>query len=277
MVALTLLAPARVNILGEHTDRFGGLSLPFATSPLLRLTVDSDGDGLSGDAIIDALWRAAGGQSVGIRVDSDIPIGAGMSSSAALCIAVAMAANPNLDSMGLAKEAQRLEHNVLGTKCGLLDQITITHAQSGFMMLIDFQNLDVTQIRFPDGWRLRLVDTGVRRNLSETAYSGIQPDSGAMRHHVEAENARVRSAIGADAITLGRLLDESHASLRDNVLVSTSEIERKISSIRSTPGVLGVRLMGGGFGGMLLAVVDSDDVLPDALCPFPSGPVRSEK
>ena len=75
---------------------------------------------------------------------------------------------------------------------------------------------------------------------------------------------------------MGRLLNESHASLRDNVSVSNSDIERKVSLIRSIPGVLGVRLMGGGFGGMLLAAVDNDDVLPEALCPIPSGPVCSE-
>jgi len=278
MVARTVIVPSRVNILGEHTDRWGGLALPFATQPFLRLTVGpEDGSGSSGDETVSALWKEAGGKSADIRVNSGIPIGAGMSSSAALCTAVAMAVNPNLDAMDLAKEAQRLEHRVLGTKCGLLDQIAITHASAGFMMLIDFQNLEVAQIRFPGGWRLRLIDTGVRRNLSETTYSGIQSNSEAMRLHVEEENARVRSAIGADAITLGCLLNESHASLRDHVLVSTPEIEEKIATVRSTPGVLGVRLMGGGFGGMLLAVVESDDVLPEALCPVPSGHAHSEK
>ncbi len=277
MVVRTVIAPARVNILGEHTDRFGGLALPFATSPFLRLVVTPDSSGLSGDATVCALWEAAGGEPASIRVESSIPIGAGMSSSAALCAAVALSVNPDMEGMELAKEAQKLEHLVLGTNCGLLDQIAITHSQAESMMLIDFHNLEVTPIPFPNNWRLRLVDTGVRRNLSETTYSEIQSDSEAIRLHVEQENSRVRLAIGADAMLLGRLLNESHASLRDYVQVSTPEIERQVSLVRSTPGVLGVRLMGGGFGGMLLAVVDGDEVLPEALCPIPSGPICSEQ
>mgnify|MGYP002823401931 FL=1 len=277
MVVRTVVSPARVNILGEHTDRWGGLALPFATSPLLRLIITPNGGELSGDPTVCALWEAAGGGPADIRIESGIPIGAGMSSSAALCTAVTLSVNSDMSGMELAKEAQKLEHSVLGTKCGLLDQIAITHGQIGSMMLVDFHSLEVELIPFPKSWRLRLIDTGVRRNLAETMYSKIQPDSEAMRFHVEQENSRVRLAIGADAVLLGRLLNESHASLRDYVRVSTPDIEREVSLVRSIPGVLGVRLMGGGFGGMLLAVVDSDDVLPEALCPTPSGPVCAEQ
>ena len=276
MMVRTVVAPARVNILGEHTDRFGGLALPFATPPFLRLTVDSKSDRLRGDPTVCALWDAAGGGSADIKVESSIPIGAGMSSSAALCTAVVMAVNSNQSEMELAKKAQKLEHQVLGTSCGLLDQIAITHGRKDSMMLIDFSNLEVTPVPFPSSWKLKLIDTGIRRNLAETKYSEIESDSEAIRLHVEEENARVRSAIDADSEVLGRLLNESHASLRDNVSVSNSDIERKVSLIRSIPGVLGVRLMGGGFGGMLLAAVDNDDVLPEAFCPIPSGPVCSE-
>ena len=276
MMVRTVVAPARVNILGEHTDRFGGLALPFATPPFLRLTVDSKSDRLRGDPTVCALWDAAGGGSADIKVESSIPIGAGMSSSAALCTAVVMAVNSNQSEMELAKKAQKLEHQVLGTSCGLLDQIAITHGRKDSMLLIDFSNLEVTPVPFPSSWKLKLIDTGIRRNLAETKYSEIESDSEAIRLHVEEENARVRSAIDADSEVLGRLLNESHASLRDNVSVSNSDIERKVSLIRSIPGVLGVRLMGGGFGGMLLAAVDNDAVLPEALCRIPSGPVCSE-
>ena len=117
----------------------------------------------------------------------------------------------------------------------------------------------------PDDWRFKLVDTGIRRSLSETNYSSSEIKIETRRIHAKEESARVRTALTSDARVLGTILNESHASISDNIRASTPEIDNMVKEIQSTAGVLGARLMGGGFGGMILALVEEEDTLPGEL------------
>ena len=251
--------PARINILGEHTDYLGGLALPFATN--LRLTLDaySQEKGFQGDSKVVELWRAAGGWPASLSVESEIPIGVGMSSSAALCLAVVLCVNGPMDTQEACLEAQRIEHEVLKTPCGLLDQMAMMYAKEGFATLIDFSNHSTESIEIPSTWLFKLVDSGVHRQLSE-AYQGSAGQEVRLAH-VQSENTRVRSSLGASASSLGILLNESHASLR-TLGVSLPEIDEQVLKLQQMNGVYGARMMGGGYGGMILVLVENPQVLP---------------
>ena len=262
---VTASVPARINIIGEHTDHFGGLSLTFSSQHRLELTASTREDGSRGDQTVISLWEAAGGWSADLDVDSHIPIGAGLSSSAALCVAIVMCSQNNIDPMEISLEAQRIENQVLRSNCGLMDQISITHSKEGLATLLDFSRMSIEGFRMPDDWRFKLVDTGIRRSLSETNYSSSEIKIETRRIHAKEESARVRAALSSDARALGTILNASHASISDNIRASTPEIDTMVEEIQSTAGVLGARLMGGGFGGMILALVEEEDALPGDL------------
>ena len=257
--------PARINIIGEHTDHFGGLSLTFSSQHRLELTASRREDGYRGNQTVISLWEAAGGWSADLYVDSNIPIGAGLSSSAALCVAIVMCSQNNVDPMETSLEAQRIENQVLRSNCGLMDQISITHSKEGIATLLDFSRMSIEEFRMPEDWRFKLVDTGIRRSLSETKYSSPEIKIGTRRIHAKEESSRVMAALNSDARALGTILNESHASISDNIRASTPEIDSTVMEIQNTAGVLGARLMGGGFGGMILALVEEEDALPGEL------------
>ena len=252
--------PARINILGEHTDYAGGLALPFAAN--LRLTLDAYSleDGYEGDSAVVELWRSAGGWPARLSVESEIPIGVGMSSSAALCLAVVLCANGTMDAQDACKEAQRIEHEVLKTPCGLLDQMAMMYAKEGSATLIDFSNHSTESIELPSTWLFKLVDSGIHRELGE-AYQG-SADPEIRLEHVKSENLRVRTSLGASASSLGILLNESHASLQ-TLGVSLPDIDEQVLHLQQTDGVYGARMMGGGYGGMILVLVEHAQVLPN--------------
>ena len=253
--------PARINIIGEHTDYLGGLALPFASGHRLVLTA-TQAEQTSGDETVIDLWRAAGGSPAALKVESTIPIGAGMSSSAALCLAVVLCAQGPQDALAACKEAQRIEHQVLKTPCGLLDQMAMMMSAKGHAVLIDFSTMDHKPFLIPNDWMFKLVDSGIRRQLSETEF-GASSDPHMLSQHVTQENLRVRQALDASSFELGTLLNASHASLQ-SIGVSTPEIDDLVAHLQSTPGVLGARMMGGGFGGMILVAVNGSEVLPEA-------------
>ena len=257
--------PARINIIGEHTDHFGGLSLTFSSQHRLELTASRREDGSRGNQTVISLWEAAGGWSADLDVDSNIPIGAGLSSSAALCVAIVMCSQNNIDPMETSLEAQRIENQVLRSNCGLMDQISITHSKEGIATLLDFSRMRIEEFRMPEDWRFKLVDTGIRRSLSETKYSSPEIKIGTRRIHAKEESSRVMAALNSDARALGTILNESHASISESIRASTPEIDSTVKEIQNTAGVLGARLMGGGFGGMILALVEEEDALPGEL------------
>ena len=253
--------PARVNIIGEHTDYRQGLALPFAIDRYLILTIKSREIGYSGDDTVIALWQAVDGPPADLTVISEIAQGKGMSSSAALCLAIVLGKYGNIDPLEACKKAQSLEHEVLKTPCGLLDQMAIMFAKSQQCSMIDFSTMEVEYIDLPKNWMFKLVDSNIDRKLSEMNYNS---NNDFLMQHVVSENRRVKQAIGAKPETLGKLLNQSHNSLKQ-LGVSIPEVDRLVENLQQTNGVLGARMMGGGFGGMILVLVDNEAVLPNYL------------
>ena len=251
--------PARVNIIGEHTDYAQGLALPFAINRYLVLTIKGRETGYSGDETVIDLWQAVGGPPADLTVSSEIAQGKGMSSSAALCLAIVLGKYGNIDPLDACKKAQTLEHEVLSTPCGLLDQMAIMYAKRQHYTLIDFSTMEIECLDLPANWIFKLVDSKVHRRLSQINYNS---SNDFLKQHVVTENQRVRQAIGAKPETLGKLLNQSHNSLKQ-LGVSTPEVDRLVENLQQSVGVLGARMMGGGFGGMILVLVENDEVLPN--------------
>ena len=263
--------PGRINIIGEHTDYAGGCSLAFASPHRLILEADFSHADFEGDETVVALWMEAGGPPAKLDIKSTIPIGKGMSSSAALCLAIALCVHgPQLEMQEACIEAQRLEHTVLGTPCGLLDQMTMMHSQEGHYTFIDFSSRTTSSIPSSSSWMFKLVDSGIHRTLNTQDYRDTATQD-IKQQHVENENARVHQAIDTNKERLGQILNESHESLR-KIGVSTPEIDDQVYNIQKMNGVLGARMMGGGFGGMILVLVDDTDVLPEQKVLIASSP-----
>jgi len=267
------IVPARVNIIGEHVDNHGGLSLPFATSDYLIMDAIQRGEGYSGDDLVIRLWKEAGGWPADLTVDSGIPIGMGMSSSAALCVAIVLCARGVNEGIETCKEARRIERVVLENNCGLLDQIAMVFSKEGHAVLVDFSDLSVEQIPLPASWIFKLVDSGISRTLSSTEYGTRNTYS---KKHVADEVQRVLDSRGAPAEYLGQLLNQSHSSLI-SLGVSLAEIDRMVDDLQRTDGVLGARMMGGGFGGMILVLVENEGVLPSIPVVVSSDSARLEE
>ena len=208
-----------------------------------------------------ALWGAAGGSPAHLEITSNIPIGAGMSSSAALCLAIVLCCRGRIDPLLACQEAQRIEHEVLNTPCGLLDQMAMMHATEGHATLLDFSNLDTNPFELPSDWLFKLVDSGIRRDLAATSF-GRSMDPLVLNAHAKEENRRVLSALESNASALGQILNDAHASLK-SIGVSHPEVDARVEQLQHTQGVLGARMMGGGFGGMILVLIEHEGVLPD--------------
>ena len=265
--------PARLNIIGEHTDYAGGLALPFAVEQKLILDVNLDCDTYIGDQTVIQLWKSAGGGPAELSVKSDIPIGKGMSSSAALCVAIAGCANGEVETMESCFLAQKIENEILGTECGLLDQMAMVFAKKGHASLIDFSTHTYEHVPIKDTWKFKLIDSGIHRNLADTNYRHKNVNQCL---HVDEENRRVKIAIEASAEHLGVLLNQSHESLRQ-LGVSLPNMDTKVAEVQQKPGVFGARMMGGGFGGMILALVKDEDVIPEVPLAQSSGSAIIEK
>ena len=241
-----------------------------------------------GFAVLAAsLARAVGVRGVHLDVDSDLPVGAGLSSSAAYAVAVALALGVDGDPVAVAEACQRAEH-AAGSDVGLLDQLVALVAREGEVVDLDFSDLTTSTFPLAESIGLSVVDTGVRRSVAasdyarrrsqcESAATVIGPlglasleDLGALHdellrrraRHVVTECGRVRAgrlaARSGDLVALGSLLDEGHRSLRDDFEVSTPAVEAVRATVREIHGVVGVRLVGAGFGGCLVVAHDPD-------------------
>jgi galactokinase len=224
-------------------------------------------------------------------VSSTLPMGGGLSSSAALENSTALmlcAVNdlPALTSLELAQLCRQAEHLATGVPCGIMDQLTCASGVAGSALLIDCHSMQVSPIEIPPDVNI-YVQFIAHRQLASSAYSDrvtqcaqaeqhIGPlrlaEVGSIRNisddvlqrralHVVSENDRVRRATVAlalqDMTTFGLLMNESHQSLRDNFEVSTAQMDEAVHYAQQTPGVFGARMTGGGFGGCIVIVADA--------------------
>ncbi|MGC9335890.1 MAG: galactokinase, partial [Anaerolineae bacterium] len=243
-------------------------------------------------AVLEQVGYRLGGMD--LVYAGNVPIGAGLSSSAAVEVAVATAADRlfdlNLPGIELARICQRAEHEFAGTQCGLMDQLISVQAKQGHALLIDCRHFSWEAVPLPAGESVIVCDTGKRRGLADSAYNErrAQCEEGARRlgvatlrdldedtfedraselpallrkraRHVVHENARTLRAAQVlrrgDVVAFGQLMDESHASLRDLYEVSSDELDLMSALARSFPGCRGARMTGAGFGGCVVALV----------------------
>ncbi len=267
-------APGRVNLLGEHVDHQGGTVLPVAIH--LRTTVRytpgeaweiaSEGHEPAGAwqryarAVIEELGEAP--EPGRLEITSTVPEGAGLASSAALEVAVAGALS-DLPSLELAQLCRRAENRRVGVPCGLMDQVASACAIARHALVLDCGTETFFHMPLPE-MEMLLFDTGKRRGLADTAYAdrvkeAATPGTPAARHVAE-ESARVDRAIECldkgDVQGLGKLMVECHASLRDLYRCSFDEADKLVERLAVTQGVLGARLVGAGWGGSVLALVE---------------------
>jgi galactokinase len=234
-----------------------------------------------------------------LRISGNVPRGAGLSSSAAVEVALALALlavaeQPEPDRLALARICSTVENEWVGARTGLLDQIASLFGECERALRIDFRSLDVRPVPLELGdYMLVTLDSGEQHTLADSGYNqrrdecaracselGVEtlreaslemaerlpPPLDARVRHVISENRRVEAAVDAlergDLDAIGALLDESHASLRDNYEVSTPAVEHAVERLHDA-GAIGARIVGGGFGGHVLGLLPPDAAKPD--------------
>ena len=298
MDEIVAVAPGRVNLIGDHTDYTGGLVFPMAIDrwTTIRGSVSDDMDLVSDDDPDGGAWlryvRAVAElieqpRMLRGRVSTTIPIGAGLSSSAALEVATALALGFEGPVGELATMCQRAEHAATGVPCGIMDQLCIAGAREGHAMLLNCADLSVRHVVLPEEAKV-VVRFVAHRTLEGSEYSARVAECAAAElvvgplstaamidvesisdpvlrrraRHVVSENGRVRGFVAAlesgDVGTAGQLMVESHRSLGADYEVSTHVMDEAVDELLSVPGVYGARMTGGGFGGCVVALCDSD-------------------
>ena len=327
-------APGRVNLIGEHTDYNDGYVLPVPIDRYVWLAgTGRDDDVVSVHAVdygesasfnlgsprfderhlwlnyVQGLAWALQGldhELVGANlvVRGDVPQGAGLSSSAALEVASARMftslSGIEMNPIDLAYACKRAENEFVGVQCGVMDQFVASLGRRGMALFIDCRTNENELLSLPDGYRIVVVDTTVKRELAFSAYNerrgqceeavrrlrGVLPQIEALRdvspeklhahkgelddllfrrcRHVVDENARVIEAVDSlrreDMETFGALMYLSHESLRDDYEVSCRELDVLVESARGIEGVVGARMTGAGFGGCTVNVVEEERV-----------------
>ena len=225
-------------------------------------------------AAVEDELAALGRPAVGIAgtVRSNLPIGSGLSSSAALEVAVATAlcavAGFHAEPLDLARALQRAEHRAVGVPSGIMDQAASLLGRAGHALLLDTGTLEYEYVPLPPHLALVVVDSGVSRQLESSAYGDrrreLEAGEPARVRHVETENARVREVVtilrepGQPRLAeLGRLFAEGHASLRDDFEVTIPELDTLVELARDA-GAVAARMTGGGFGGSIVALVEQE-------------------
>jgi galactokinase len=316
-------APGRVNLLGEHTDYHEGYVLPAIIPQRTHASIASRPDrvvrawsaGGSADVVQYTLgserrqnnWldyvqgltvalaqRPLALQGFDLHLTSTVPIGGGVSSSAALEISVLRALRDRfalpLDDVQLATVGRAAENDFVGAPVGIMDQMASSLGRDGEALFLDTRTLAVERIPLPPAIALVVIDSGVthqhaggeyatrrRESFAAAARLGVPflRDAGVAdllrvnaledpvlrrrARHVVTENQRVLDAVSAlragDAVTMGRLMNDSHVSMRDDYQTSTPEIDELVRIAQAQDAVFGARLTGGGFGGSIVALV----------------------
>ncbi|MBD1892383.1 galactokinase [Coleofasciculus sp. FACHB-712] len=309
-------APGRVNLLGEHTDYNDGFVLPTAipqkTTVQLGFSKDEQHHFYSAelDEKVDVLESTHTPSSfasyvfgcirlleqegntilpVNVYVTSSVPIGSGLSSSAALEVATLRGLRSllslTLDDVQIAQLAQQAEIHYAGVQCGIMDQMASSLADTDSMLFLDTRTLERQVLPFPKGAEVVVIDSGVPRTLAASGYNQRRADCEeaarllgvkALRDitdpqaveslpeplrrralHVVTEDNRVLEAIqGVSPERFGELMNASHASLRDDYEVSVPALDTLVRMLQETRGVFGARLTGAGFGGACVALVE---------------------
>lgn len=308
-------APGRVNLLGEHTDYNDGFVLPTAIPQQTTVQLSPSDDGHhhfysenlnqqvsildihhspSGFAryifgCIEVLQKAGHTiPSLNVYVQSSVPMGSGLSSSAALEVATLRAIrqllNLPIDDVEIAQLSQQAEIHYAGVQCGIMDQMASSLADTEHILFLDTRTLERRVLPFPSGGEIVVIDSGVPRTLASSGYNQRRAECEEAAHllgvkalrditdakatealpeplkrrarHVITEDNRVLEALeGVTPERFGELMNASHASLRDDYEVSVPALDTLVEIFQKTPGVFGARLTGAGFGGACVALV----------------------
>ncbi len=306
-----------MNLIGDHTDYNQGVALPMAIDLGTVVTFAPDrgpevvfssvwdnepasvdvhipNDGATIRAVQPRWARYVAAMVAAIRprgggrgtLDSTLPVGAGLSSSASLEVAVALALGFEAEPLTMARTCQRAELAATGVATGLMDQLTVAAGVEGCALLIDFSDLTMATVRIPEGVEVLAVHSGAKRTVERSGYAARQAECEAASHrlgplgllhpdaivglpdptlrrrarHVITECDRVRwcasALLAGDVVEAGRLMTASHASLAGDFEVSTPELDQLVEHLTSIPGVYGARLTGAGFGGCVVALAE---------------------
>lgn len=326
--AVTVRGPGRVNLIGEHTDYNDGFVLPMAINRAVWIALRPRPDTLVQLTALDmgqtatfpltnlernqATWleyvkgmawalQQQGYQLTGWEgiMAGDLPIGAGLSSSAAVEMAAGRAflalSGDEWRPTEIARLGQRVENEWLGIGSGIMDQLISASGQANHALLIDCRTLETTPLPLPPQTTVLILDSGTRRGLVDSAYNerrqqcdqaaayfqvaalrdvslthflthahGLDELSRRRAHHVISENERVLATkaalLAGDPGRAGQLINQSHASLNDDFEVSTAALNTIVRIAQQQPGCYGARLTGAGFGGCAVALVQEEKV-----------------
>ncbi|MFN2508172.1 MAG: galactokinase [Chthoniobacterales bacterium] len=324
MSSTSAYAPGRVELLGNHTDYNQGVVLAAAIDRGITVSGTSRDDDIvafTSDrrraevaladiqpqtqhrwanyplGVVQQFQRS--GYKIGgfeAVISGDVPVGAGLSSSAALEVATAgflmKLQGLRIEPMEIARLCQRAENEFVGVRSGLLDQVTSVFGRADHLVYLDCQSQEIRTIRFPAGFSLVIADSGAKHSLLQSQYNTRRDECAAAAKalgveslrdvspgrlndardsldpllyrraaHIVGENDRVWRAVAAlergDAAAVGGFMNQSHESSRTNFENSTPELDLLVCIAQSLAGVLGSRLTGGGFGGGTVTLVES--------------------